>query len=109
MVQKYGDIKLETSAEYKAPIKTNISFDDTDVGSAVLRFFLTYGNQPLLLDEATTELSIFLVAHDGYFEKHNLNYDDPLNGKVSVKLTQIMGILLLVLRLMELIISIQCK
>lgn len=87
MVQKYGDIKLETSAEYKAPIKTNISFDDTDVGSAVLRFFLTYGNQPLLLDEATTELSIFLVAHDGYFEKHNLNYDDPLNGKVSVKLT----------------------
>lgn len=87
MVQKYGDIKLETSAEYKAPIKTNISFDDTDVGSAVLRFFLTYGNQPLLLDEATTELSIFLVAHDGYFEKHNLKYDDPLNGKVSVKLT----------------------
>ncbi len=87
MVQKYGDIKLETSAEYKTPIKTNISFDDTDVGSAVLRFFLTYGNQPLLLDEATTELSIFLVAHDGYFEKHNLNYDDPLNGKVSVKLT----------------------
>lgn len=87
MVQKYGDIKLETSAEYKAPIKTNISFDDTDKGSAVLRFFLTYGNQPLLLDEATTELSIFLVAHDGYFEKHNLNYDDPLNGKVSVKLT----------------------
>ncbi|MDT0711088.1 BppU family phage baseplate upper protein [Mammaliicoccus sciuri] len=87
MVQKYGDIKLETSSEYKAPIKTNISFDDTDVGSAVLRFFLTYGNQPLLLDEATTELSIFLVAHDGYFEKHNLNYDDPLNGKVSVKLT----------------------
>lgn len=87
MVQKYGDIKLETSAEYKAPIKTNISFDDTDKGSVVLRFFLTYGNQPLLLDEATTELSIFLVAHDGYFEKHNLNYDDPLNGKVSVKLT----------------------
>ncbi|RIN80248.1 BppU family phage baseplate upper protein [Mammaliicoccus sciuri] len=87
MVQKYGDIKLETSAEYKAPIKTNISFDDTDKGSAVLRFFLTYGNQPLLLDEATTELSIFLVAQDGYFEKHNLNYDDPLNGKVSVKLT----------------------
>lgn len=87
MVQKYGDIKLETSSEYKTPIKTNISFDDTDVGSAVLRFFLTYGNQPLLLDETTTELSIFLVAHDGYFEKLPLSYDDVLNGKVSVKLT----------------------
>ncbi|WP_185160563.1 BppU family phage baseplate upper protein [Mammaliicoccus sciuri] len=87
MIQKTGNIVLETNAEQKSIIKTNISFDDTDRGTAVLRFSLTRNNFPLLVNPDNTKTFIFLVANDGYYEKVQLAFDDSLNGKVSVTLS----------------------
>ena len=83
MYNKEGKIKLETSAKYVPIGKTNISFYDSDIGTADLVFYITRNQQPLEVSNENVDCHIVLVANDGSYIVDNATIVDPLNGKAK--------------------------
>ena len=83
MYNKEGKIKLETSARYVPIGKTNISFYDSDIGTADLVFYITRNQQPLEVSNENVDCHIVLVANDGSYIVDNATIVDPLNGKAK--------------------------
>ncbi|OEK62779.1 phage baseplate upper protein [Staphylococcus equorum] len=83
MYNKEGKIKLETSAHYVPIGKTNISFYDSDIGTADLVFYITRNQRPLEVSDENVDCDIVLVAKDGSYIVDNATIVDPLNGKAK--------------------------
>ncbi|MDN6182925.1 MAG: phage baseplate upper protein, partial [Staphylococcus equorum] len=83
MYNKEGKIKLETSAHYVPIGKTNISFYDSDIGTADLVFYITRNQQPLEVSDENVDCHIVLVAKDGSYIVDNATIVDSLNGKAK--------------------------
>lgn len=83
MYNKEGKIKLETTARYQPIGKTNISFYDSDIGTADLVFYITRNQQPLEVSDENIDCHIVLVANDGSYIVDNATIVDPLNGKAK--------------------------
>ncbi len=83
MYNKIGNIDLETSAKYQSPIQTGIRFYNTDTGIAQLEFNLTRNHYPLMISEKNTHSFIILKTNEDHYIVDNIEYSDPLRGKVS--------------------------
>ena len=77
MYNKEGKIKLETSARYVPIGNTNISFYDSDIGTADLVFYITRNQQPLEVSNENVDCHIVLVAKDGSYIVDNATIVDP--------------------------------
>lgn len=83
MYNKEGKIKLETSANYVPIGNTNITFYDSDVGTADLIFYITRNQQPLEVSDKNVDCFLMLKAKDGTYIVDTAHVVDPLNGKVK--------------------------
>ena len=86
-LNKYGKLKLETTA-FKQQLKdTNIEFYNNDINTSILSFQITKNNKPLLLSENNVSIDIFLNASDGsYLIDDEVEFIEPLNGLVNYQL-----------------------
>ena len=82
MYNKEGKIKLETSAHYVPIGNTNITFYDSDIGTADLIFYITRNQQPLEVSDENVDCFLMLKAKDGTYIVDTAHVIDPLNGKV---------------------------
>ena len=82
MYNKEGKIKLETSANYVPIGNTNITFYDSDIGTADLIFYITRNQQPLEVSDENVDCFLMLKAKDGTYIVDTAHVIDPLNGKV---------------------------
>ena len=83
MYNKQGQIKLETTAKYIPIGKTNISFYDSDIGTADLIFYITRNQRPLEVSDENVDCFLILKASDGTYIVDTAHVIDPLNGKAS--------------------------
>ena len=83
MYNKEGKIKLETSANYVPIGNTNITFYDSDIGTADLIFYITRNQQPLEVSDENVDCFLMLKAKDGTYIVDTAHVIDPLNGKVK--------------------------
>ena len=83
MYNKEGKIKLETSANYVPIGNTNITFYDSDIGTADLIFYITRNQRPLEVSDENVDCFLMLKAKDGTYIVDTAHVVDPLNGKVS--------------------------
>ena len=83
MYNKEGKIKLETSANYIPIGNTNITFYDSDIGTADLIFYITRNQQPLEVSDENVDCFLMLKAKDGTYIVDTAHVIDPLNGKVK--------------------------
>ncbi|WP_210129058.1 MULTISPECIES: phage baseplate upper protein [unclassified Staphylococcus] len=83
MYNKEGKIKLETSANYVPIGNTNITFYDSDIGTADLIFYITRNQQPLEVSDENVDCFLMLKAKDGTYIVDTAHVVDPLNGKVK--------------------------
>ena len=83
MYNKEGKIKLETSANYVPIGNTNITFYDSDIGTADLIFYITRNQRPLEVSDENIDCFLMLKAKDGTYIVDTAHVVDPLNGKVS--------------------------
>src|SRR5690606_4710293 len=82
MYNKEAKLKLETSAHYVPIGKTNIDFNDGDVGTADLVFYITRNKRPLEVSNENVDCYVILKAKDGSYIVDKMYVEDPLNGKV---------------------------
>ena len=82
MYNKEGKIKLETSAHYVPIGNTDITFYDSDIGTADLIFYITRNQQPLEVSDENVDCFLMLKAKDGTYIVDTAHVIDPLNGKV---------------------------
>lgn len=61
MYDKKGHIKLETSATVHKKIDTDISFNQTDVGTSTLVFQITRNGKPLEINNNHVNATIFMT------------------------------------------------
>ncbi|MDN6161433.1 MAG: phage baseplate upper protein, partial [Atopostipes sp.] len=61
MYDKKGHIKLETSATVHKKIDTDISFNQTDVGTSTLVFQITRNGKPLEINNKHVDATIFMT------------------------------------------------
>lgn len=61
MYDKKGNIKLETSATVHKKIDTDISFNQTDVGTSTLVFQITRNGKPLEINNNHVDATIFMT------------------------------------------------
>ena len=83
MYNKEGKIKLETSAHYVPIGNTNITFYDSDIGTADLIFYITRNQRPLEVSDENVDCFLILKAKDGTYIVDTAHVVDPLNGKVK--------------------------
>ncbi len=83
MYNKEGKIKLETSAHYVPIGNTDITFYDSDVGTADLIFYITRNQQPLEVSDENVDCFLMLKAKDGTYIVDTAHVIEPLNGKVK--------------------------
>lgn len=83
MYNKEGKIKLETSANYVPIGNTNITFYDSDIGTADLIFYITRNQRPLEVSDENVDCFLMLKAKDGTYIVDTAHVVDPLNGKVK--------------------------
>ena len=83
MYNKEGKIKLETSAHYLPIGNTNITFYDSDIGTADLIFYITRNQRPLEVSDENVDCFLMLKANDGTYIVDTAHVVDPLNGKVK--------------------------
>lgn len=83
MYNKEGKIKLETSAHYVPIGNTNITFYDSDIGTADLIFYITRNQRPLEVSDENVDCFLMLKAKDGNYIVDTAHVVDPLNGKVK--------------------------
>ena len=83
MYNKEGKIKLETSAHYVPIGNTDITFYDSDVGTADLIFYITRNQRPLEVSDENVDCFLMLKAKDGTYIVDTAHVVDPLNGKVK--------------------------
>src|SRR5699024_7529074 len=83
MYNKEGKIKLETSAHYIPIGNTNITFYDSDIGTADLIFYITRNQRPLEVSDENVDCFLMLKANDGTYIVDTAQVVDPLNGKVK--------------------------
>ena len=83
MYNKEGKIKLETSANYVPIGNTNITFYDSDIGTADLIFYITRNQQPLEVSDENVDCFLMLKAKDGTYIVDTAHVVDPLYGKVK--------------------------
>lgn len=83
MYNKEGKIKLETSAHYVPIGNTNITFYDSDIGTADLIFYITRNQRPLEVSDENVDCFLMLKAKDGTYIVDTAHVVDPLNGKVK--------------------------
>ena len=83
MYNKEGKIKLETSAHYVPIGNTNITFYDSDIGTADLIFYTTRNQRPLEVSDENVDCFLMLKANDGTYIVDTAQVVDPLNGKVK--------------------------
>ena len=83
MYNKEGKIKLETSAHYVPIGNTDITFYDSDVGTADLIFYITRNQRPLEVSDENVDCFLMLKAKDGTYIVDTAHVVNPLNGKVK--------------------------
>ncbi len=83
MYNKEGKIKLETSAHYVPIGNTDITFYDSDVGTADLIFYITRNQRPLEVSDENVDCFLMLKAKDGTYIVDTAHVVDPLYGKVK--------------------------
>ena len=83
MYNKEGKIKLETSAHYVPIGNTNITFYDSDIGTADLIFYITRNQRPLEVSDENVDCFLMLKANDGTYIVDTAHVVDPLYGKVK--------------------------
>src|SRR5699024_7062655 len=83
MYNKEGKIKLETSAHYIPIGNTNITFYDSDIGTADLIFYITRNQRPLEVSDENVDCFLMLKAKDGTYIVDTAHVVDPLYGKVK--------------------------
>src|SRR5699024_6274921 len=83
MYNKEGKIKLETSAHYVPIGNTNITFYDSDIGTADLIFYITRNQRPLEVSDENVDCFLMLKAKDGTYIVDTAHVVNPLNGKVK--------------------------
>lgn len=82
MYNKEGKLKLEVSAHIKSKVQTNISFFNTDIGTADLVVNLTRNSSPILVSENNVDIFIKLENNDDFIVD-TVKILDPLNGLVK--------------------------
>lgn len=83
MYNKEGKIKLETSAHYVPIGNTNITFYDSDIGTADLIFYITRNQRPLEVSDENVDCFLMLKAKDGTYIVDTAHVVSPLDGKVK--------------------------
>lgn len=83
MYNKEGKLKLETTAKYMPIGNTNISFYDSDIGTADLIFYITRNQRPLEVSDENVDCFLILKASDGTYVVDKASVIDPLNGKAK--------------------------
>ena len=83
MYNKEGKIKLETSAHYVPIGNTNITFYDSDIGTADLIFYITRNQRPLEVSDENVDCFLMLKANDGTYIVDTAHVIEPMNGKVK--------------------------
>ena len=83
MYNKEGKIKLETSAHYVPIGNTDITFYDSDVGTADLIFYITRNQRPLEVSDENVDCFLMLKAKDGTYIVDTAHVVEPLYGKVK--------------------------
>ena len=69
----------------KIEVKNEPYFYNLDDKTAVLRFYVTKNNEPLLISEENTETYIYLESSNGSNQVvENVRFIDPLNGVIEV-------------------------
>ena len=86
MYNKEGLIKLETTAKYVPIGNTNISFYDSDIGTADLIFYITRNQRPLEVSDENVDCFLILKTSDGAYIVDTAHVIDPLNGKAKYTL-----------------------
>lgn len=80
-LQKIGKIEVKNEPYLKPISDEGIGFYNLDDKTAVLRFYVTKNNEPLLISEENTETYIYLESSNGSNQVvENVRFIDPLNG-----------------------------
>lgn len=84
-LQKIGKIEVKNEPYLKPISDEGIGFYNLDDKTAVLRFYVTKNNEPLLISEENTEAYIYLESSNGSNQVvENVRFIDPLNGVIEV-------------------------
>ncbi|MCG1465719.1 BppU family phage baseplate upper protein [Staphylococcus epidermidis] len=84
-LQKIGKIEVKNEPYLKPISDEGIGFYNLDDKTAVLRFYVTKNNEPLLISEENTETYIYLESSNGSNQVvENVRFIDPLNGVMEV-------------------------
>ena len=84
-LQKIGKIEVKNEPYLKPISDEGIGFYNLDDKTAVLRFYVTKNNEPLLISEENTETYIYLESSNGSNQVvENVRFIDPLNGVIEV-------------------------
>lgn len=84
-LKKIGKIEVKNEPYLKPISDEGIGFYNLDDKTAVLRFYVTKSNEPLLISEENTETYIYLESSNGSNQVvENVRFIDPLNGVIEV-------------------------
>lgn len=84
-LQKISKIEVKNEPYLKPISDEGIGFYNLDDKTAVLRFYVTKNNEPLLISEENTETYIYLESSNGSNQVvENVRFIDPLNGVIEV-------------------------
>ncbi|MFL1626215.1 BppU family phage baseplate upper protein [Staphylococcus capitis] len=84
-LKKIGKIEVKNEPYLKPISDEGIGFYNLDDKTAVLRFYVTKNNEPLLISEENTETYIYLESSNGSNQVvENVRFIDPLNGVIEV-------------------------
>lgn len=86
-IKKNGKLTLKDTPYFEPIDNTNISFTNMDVGTAKITFRIMKHGLPLQVSEKNVYVYAYLESSNGSrAEVIDLNFDDPINGLVSLQL-----------------------
>lgn len=86
-IKKNGKLTLKDTPYFEPIDNTNISFTNMDIGTARITFRIMKHGLPLQVSEKNVYVYAYLESSNGSrAEVIELNFDDPINGLVSLQL-----------------------
>ena len=86
-IKKNGKLTLKDTPYFEPIDNTNISFTNMDIGTAKITFRIMKHGLPLQVSDKNVYVYAYLESDNGTrSEVIDLNFDDPINGLVSLQL-----------------------
>lgn len=86
-IKKNGNLTLKDTPYFEPLDNTNISFTNMDIGTARITFRIKKHGLPLQVSDKNVYVYAYLESSNGSrAEVIDLNFDDPINGLVSLQL-----------------------